>query len=64
MVEIKSSLDRANVYIFARKVEFYAQRTGQQGNRKLIISPYVDNRAKKVGLQLGIEIRTDVTALQ
>ena len=64
VVEIKSSLDRANVYIFARKVEFYVQHTGRQVNRRLIISPYADNRAKEVGLQLGIEICTDITTLQ
>jgi hypothetical protein len=64
VVEIKSSLDRANVYIFARKVEFYAQHTGRQVNRKLIISPYVDNRAKEVGLQLGVEICTDIATLE
>jgi hypothetical protein len=45
VVEIKSALDRANVYIFARKVEFYTQRTGRNVDRKLIVTPYADNRA-------------------
>lgn len=63
IVEIKSALDRANVYIFARKVEFYAQRTGRNVDRKLIVTPYADNRAKEVGVQLGVEICTDITTL-
>jgi hypothetical protein len=63
VVEIKSALDRAHVYIFARKVEFYIQRTGRKADRKLIITPYADNRAKEVGVQLGIEICTDITTL-
>ena len=63
VVEIKSTLDRANVYVFARKVEFYTQRTGRIVDRKLIITPYADNRAKEVGFQLGIEVCTDITTL-
>ncbi len=63
IVEIKSALDRANVYIFARKVEFYAQRTGRNIDRKLIVTPYADNRAKEIGVQLGVEICTDITTL-
>ncbi|MGE0825738.1 MAG: PD-(D/E)XK nuclease family protein [Candidatus Binatia bacterium] len=63
VIEIKSALDRANVYIFARKVEFYTQRTGRDVNQKLIITPYADTRAKEIGVQLGIEICTDITLL-
>ncbi len=63
-VEIKSSLDRANTYLFDRKVTFYTRKTGRQVDRKLIVTPYADNRAKEVGLRLGGEICTDITALQ
>jgi hypothetical protein len=64
VVEIKSSLDRANTYLFDRKVAFYTRKTGRHVDRKLIVTPYADNRAKEVGLRLGVEICTDVTALQ
>jgi hypothetical protein len=63
VVEIKSSLDRANMYQFDRKVAFYVRRTGRQVDRKLIVTPFVDNRAKEIGLRLGVEICTDITAL-
>ena len=62
-VEIKSSLDQANMYLFDRKVAFYARKTGRQVDRKLIVTPFVDNRAKEIGLRLGVEICTDITAL-
>jgi hypothetical protein len=63
VVEIKSSLDQANLYQFDRKVAFYARRAGRQVDRKLIVTPFVDNRAKELGLRLGVEICTDITAL-
>ena len=64
VIEIKSSLDRANTYLFDRKVAYYTRKTGRQVDRKLIVTPYADNRAKEVGLRLGVEICTDITALQ
>ena len=60
VVEIKSSLDRANTYLFNRKVEFYTRQTGQQVDRKVVVAPYADARAKEVGLRLGIEVCTDI----
>jgi hypothetical protein len=63
VVEIKSSLDRGNTYLFDRKVAFYSQRTSRRADRKLIITPFADTRAKEVALQLGVEICTDITAL-
>jgi hypothetical protein len=63
VIEIKSSLDRGNTYLFDRKVAFYTRKTGRTVGRKLIVTPYADNRAKEVGLRLGVEICTDITAL-
>ena len=63
VIEIKSSLDKGSLYQFARKVDFYAQKTGRQITRKLVVTPYAENRAKEVGMQLGIEICTDVNML-
>ena len=60
-VEIKSSLDRANTYLFNRKVEFYIRHTGRLVDRKVVIASYADERAKEVAMQLGIEVCTDVT---
>jgi len=61
VVEIKSSLDRANTYLFSRKVEFYMRHTGRQVNRKVLVAPYADERAKEVAMRLGIEVCTDIT---
>jgi hypothetical protein len=63
VVEIKSSLDQANMYLFDRKVAFYARQSGRQIDRKLIVTPFVDNRSREIGLRLGVEICTDITAL-
>ena len=60
VIEIKSSLDRANTYLFDRKVEFYTRHTGRQVDRKVVIASYADERAKEVAMRLGIEVCTDV----
>jgi hypothetical protein len=64
--EIKSSLDKAGMYIFSRKVEFYQKRHQRTVNRKLVISPMVDARALPLAENLGIEVYSyaeDVTNL-
>jgi hypothetical protein len=43
VVEIKSSLDPANMYLFDRKVAFYEQKAGRRVDRKLIVTPFVEN---------------------
>jgi hypothetical protein len=54
--EIKSSIDKAGMYSFGRKVDFYAKHEGRQISRKLVISPMVDDRARPVAQALGIEV--------
>ncbi len=54
--EIKSSIDKAGIYIFDRKVEFYQQHYHRQVNRKILISPMVDKRAFPVAENLDIEV--------
>jgi hypothetical protein len=61
VIEMKSSLDRANTYLFNRKVEFFTRHTSRQVARKVVIAPYADERAKEVAMRLGIEVCTDVT---
>ena len=57
--EIKSSIDKAGMYIFERKVRFYEKRHHRQTNRLLVISPMVDSKAQVVADKLGIEIYSD-----
>jgi hypothetical protein len=54
--EIKSSMSKAEMYIFDRKVAFYQKHHQRTVNRKLVICPMVDQRALPVAENLGIEI--------
>jgi hypothetical protein len=64
VIEIKSALDQGNMYLFDWKVRFYTRKTGRPVDRKLIVTPYAENRAKEIGLRLGVEICTDITTLR
>ncbi|BAZ88771.1 hypothetical protein NIES932_02350 [Raphidiopsis curvata NIES-932] len=54
--ELKSSIDKAGMYVFGRKAEFYAKSQNRVVDRKIVISPMVDDRAIPVAKFLGIEI--------
>jgi hypothetical protein len=54
--EIKSSIDKAGMYIFGRKADFFAKRENRTIDRKIVISLMVDDRAKPVAEALGIEL--------
>jgi hypothetical protein len=54
--EIKSSMSKAEMYIFDRKVAFYQKHHQRTVNRKLVICPMVDQKALPVAENLGIEI--------
>jgi hypothetical protein len=54
--ELKSSIDKAGMYIFGRKADFYAKNQNRVVDRKIVISPMVDERAIPVAKSLGIEI--------
>jgi hypothetical protein len=62
--ELKSSIDKAGMYIFERKARFYEQRHQRQANRLIVISPMIDARAQKVAARLGIETYGDSTELE
>jgi hypothetical protein len=54
--EIKSSMSRADMYAFGRKIEFYQKRHQRQVDRVLVISPMVDDPARRVAQKLGIQV--------
>ncbi|NCJ06953.1 DUF3782 domain-containing protein [Synechococcales cyanobacterium C] len=62
--EIKSSLSKADMYTFDRKVAFYQQRHQRPVSRKLVISPMVDDRALPVAETLGIEVYSYADAVE
>ena len=57
--ELKSSIDKAGMYIFERKARFYEQRHQRTANRLIVISPMIDARARQVAERLGIETYGD-----
>lgn len=57
--ELKSSIDKAGMYIFERKVRFYEKRHQRQADRMLVVSPMIEPKALKVAERLGIETYSD-----
>ena len=57
--ELKSSMSRSDVYTFEKKVRFYEKRHQRQATRLLIISPMVDDKARWIADELGIEVFDD-----
>ena len=55
LCEIKSSIDKAGMYIFDRKKEFYEQQLGRKVDRAMVISPMIDDKALALAKDLGIE---------
>ena len=49
-------MSKADVYGFDRKVAFYERLHQCRVNRKLVISPTIDERARLVAQKLGIEV--------
>ncbi len=56
LCEIKSSMSKADVVIFDRKVKFYEKKHQRQASGALVISPMVDRRAQAVADNLGIQV--------
>jgi hypothetical protein len=59
--ELKSSIDKAGMYIFERKARFYEARHGRKASRLIVMSPMIDRRARQVAERLGIETYGDST---
>ena len=55
LIEIKSNISRGDVYEFYKIGKFYEKITGKKP-RLIIISPYVDEKAKSLANITGIEI--------
>ena len=57
--ELKSSMDKSAMYTFERKVRFYEKHHQRKTNRMIVISPMIEERARRVGKKLGIEMYAD-----
>jgi len=56
MCELRSSVSKADMYTFERKVAFYEKFHQCQVDRKLVISPMMDERARVLATKLGVEV--------
>ena len=56
--EIRSSVSKADVWVFLRKVEFLERLLNRKIDRKAIISPFVDDDALEFAQQTGVEVFT------
>ena len=56
LCEIKSSISKSEMYTFWRKKEFYENKHDRKVSRVMVISPMIDNMAKKVAENLNIEL--------
>ena len=56
LCEIKSAMTKANLYAFWRKTQFYEKVHDRRVNRKLCITPYIEDRAAEVAQELDIEV--------
>ena len=54
--EIKSSMSRADVYVFGRKVKFYERLHQCAATLRIIITPMIRDDARRVAAQLDIEV--------
>ena len=56
LCELKSSISKAQMYAFWRKCQFYEATHHCTVNRTLVISPMVEENARKVAQELQIEV--------
>lgn len=54
--ELKSSLSTPQMYAFWRKRRFYEKKHDRTVDRALVISPMIEDHARKVAAELGIEV--------
>ena len=54
-----AAVTMADLHTFARKVTFYEKQRGYTATRKLVISPMVEDRARALARELGIEVYSD-----
>jgi len=56
LCEIKSSMSKSDLYAFWRKKNYYEARHGRRVDRAMVISPMIDDRARRVAGDLGVEL--------
>jgi len=54
--EIKSSLTKLDVYAFDKKIRFYEKLHEVKADRRILISPMVEDKARNLAIELGMEV--------
>jgi hypothetical protein len=54
--ELKSSISKADMFIFYKKALFYEKKYHRRGDRLIVISPMVEIKAGEAAEQLGIKV--------
>lgn len=60
LVEVKSRVNRADVYVFKRKAELYEKVEKRKPDKLIMITPYVDEDALESAKKFKIEVYTKV----
>ena len=59
LIEIKSAIDRYDIYRFDRIIKFYESNENKKADRKMIVSPFVKEMTIEVAGELGIQVCTN-----
>lgn len=62
--EIKSSMSKADIYIFQKKAAFYQKKHSRKAQRLIVISPMVDKNALELAKNLGIKVYSYVEDIE
>ncbi|MEM3891721.1 MAG: DUF3782 domain-containing protein [Nitrososphaerales archaeon] len=60
LVEVKSHVGKADVFIFKRRAEFYERVEGRKPTRLIMVTPYADVESLEYAKNLQIEVYTKV----
>lgn len=64
ILELKSSIDKAGMYVFERKARFYERRHDRRADRLIVVAPMIDPPAQAVAEALGIETFSDAVEVR
>ncbi len=56
LVEIKGRVAGDDLHLFLRKSRFYAQKTDRQPTRLIVVAPVVEEKARVLAREMGIEV--------
>ncbi|MBI2875722.1 MAG: DUF3782 domain-containing protein [Candidatus Tectomicrobia bacterium] len=60
LIEIKSSMSKADVHAFHRKIAFFEKQMGLKADRKIIISPMLGRYAQETIQRLGMTVYSTI----